>query len=122
MLLIYEKETGKIIGTNTSYIATFDNIYPDVSENFKKKYNGIVVEYNPDYDKNRNWYKVKNGEVVKLTVPFAETPRPKPPDLRDLQIANLQTEVSTLQSTISNYQKEISDLQVATAAILGGAI
>lgn len=122
MLLIYNKETGEIKGINTSLVATFDNMFPNATDEFKQKYGGIITEYNLDYDKNRKWYKVENGEVVKLTVPFAETPRPKPPDLRDLQIANLQTEVSTLQSTISNYQKEISDLQVATAAILGGAI
>ena len=123
MLLIYVKETGRITGTNSSPIATFENMYSHAPEEFKLKYGGIVVPYNPDYDKNRNWYKIENGEVIKLVSPFIkEDTLPKIPDPRDQQIADLQAEVSTLQSTISNYQKEISDLQVATAAILGGAV
>lgn len=123
ILLLYEKETGHITGVNTSSIATFENMYPDATEEFKQKYGGIVIPYNADYDKNRNWYKIENGEVIKLESPFIkEDTLPKIPDPKDQQIADLQTEVSTLQSTISNYQKEISDLQVATAAILGGAL
>ena len=48
MLLIYLKETGEILGINTSTVATFDNMYPAVSEEFKqKKYGGIVVEPDP---------------------------------------------------------------------------
>jgi hypothetical protein len=102
MLLIYEKTTGEIIGINTSSIATFDNMYSAVSEEFKQKYGGIVVEPDPDYDKNRNWYKVENGEVVKLDSPFVkEDTRPKPVDPKDQRIA---------------------DLEMAIAAILGGAI
>ncbi len=123
MLLIYSKETGNIVGTNSSAIATFENVYPTAPEEFKQKYSGIVVEHDPDYDKNRDWYKVENEEVIKLDSPFImEDTRPKPPDPKDQQIADLQTEVSTMQGAISNYQKEIADLQVATAAILGGAI
>lgn len=102
MLLIYSKETGNIVGTNSSAIATFENVYPTAPEEFKQKYSGIVVDHNPDYDKNRSWYKVENEEVIKLDSPFVkEDTRPKPPDPKDQRIA---------------------DLEMAIAAILGGAI
>lgn len=102
ILLLYEKETGHITGVNTSSIATFENMYPDATEEFKQKYSGIVVDHNPDYDKNRSWYKVENEEVIKLDSPFVkEDTRPKPPDPKDQRIA---------------------DLEMAIAAILGGAI
>jgi hypothetical protein len=102
MLLVYEKETGRIMGINTSPTATFENMYPDVPEEFKQKYGGIVVEYNPDYDKNRKWHKVENGKVVKLDSPIIdEDALPKIPDPRDQRIA---------------------DLEMAIAAILGGAV
>ena len=101
MLLIYEKATGHIIGINDSYIATFNNMYPNATEEFKQKYEGITIPYNEDYDKNRDWYKVENGEVIKLDSPFVEQPIPRPPDLRDQRIA---------------------DLEMAIAAILGGAV
>ena len=102
MLLIYKKTTGEIIGINTSSIATFGNMYPNATEEFKLKYGGIIVDNNPDYDKNRNWYKVENEEVIKLDSPFVkEDTRPKPVDPKDQRIA---------------------DLEMAIAAILGGAI
>lgn len=102
MLLIYNKATGEVIGTNDSPIATFDNMYPDAQEEFKQKYDGIVVEHDPDYDKNRQWYKVEGGEVIKLTSPFIyEDTLPKVADPKDQRIA---------------------DLEMAIATILGGAI
>lgn len=101
MLLIYEKITGNIVGTNSSDMATFENVYPAAPEEFKQKYGGIVVDYDHDYDKNRNWYKVENKEVVKLDSPFIKDTRPIPPDPKDQRIA---------------------DLEIAIAAILGGAV
>ena len=102
MLLIYSRETGEISGINTSSIATFDNIYPIAPEEFKQKYGGIVVEPDPDYDKNRSWYKVENEEVIKLDSPFIkEDARPIPPDPKDQRIA---------------------DLEMAIASILGGGV
>ena len=102
MLLIYNKATGEVVGTNNSPIATFGNMYPDAPDEFKQKYDGIVVDHNPDYDKNRSWYKVENEEVTKLDSPFVkEDTRPKPPDPKDQRIA---------------------DLEMAIASILGGAI
>lgn len=102
MLLIYNKATGEVIGTNDSPVALFGNMYPDAPEEFKQIYDGIVVDHNSDYDKNRNWYKVESGQVIKLDSPFIkEDTRPKPPDPKDQRIA---------------------DLEMAIAAILGGAI
>jgi len=100
MLLIYEKATGHIVGTNDSSIATFNNMYPNAPEEFKQTYCGIVVDYNADYDKNRDWYKVENGEIVKLDSPFTDE-RYHIPDPKDQRIA---------------------DLEMAIVAILGGAI
>jgi hypothetical protein len=104
LLLIYEKETGRIIGVNTSNSAnlTFENMYPNATEEFKQKYGSIIVPYNSDYEKNRDWYKVENDEIIKLDSPFIqEDTRPKPVDPKDQRIA---------------------DLEMAIAAILGGAI
>lgn len=95
MLLIYNKETGEIIGINTSPIATFANMYPDVSDEFKQKYGGIVVPHNSEYDKNRNWYKVVNEEVVKLYSPWIDESR-QIPDPRDQRIADLENAVMLL--------------------------
>jgi hypothetical protein len=117
MLIIYSKETGEFAGINTSPTATFENMYPNVSEEFKQKYGGIVVEPNPDYDKNRNWYKVINdNEVVKLDSPIIkEDTRPIIPDPRDQKIANLE-------QSMADIKKGMADLQIAAAAILGGAV
>lgn len=123
MLLIYKKETGEIMGVNTSSIATFENMYPNVSEEFKQSYGGIVAEYNAEYDKNRNWYKVENGEVIKLDSPFIkEDTRPKIPDLKEKEIAELKSTVSNLEKSLTESQKATSDSEMAIAAILGGAI
>lgn len=109
MLLIYKKETGEITGINTSPTATFENMYPNATEEFKEKYGAITVPYDLNYDKNRSWYKVENGEVIKLDSPFVkDRTRPKPPDPKDQEIEDLK--------------RKIADLQVATAAILGGAV
>ena len=106
MLLIYKKTTGEIIGINTSSIATFENMYPNVSEEFKQKYDGIVVEHNPNYDKNRNWYKVENGKVVKLDSPFAkEAVRPKVLDPRDQEIEELKSRLASLEKTVLEVNK-----------------
>lgn len=99
MLLIYSKETGEIKGVNTSLVATFDNMYPNATEEFKQKYDGIVVEYNANYDKNRSWYKVENGKVIKLDSPFIEESkfrRHKIPDPRDQRIADLEMAIATI--------------------------
>jgi hypothetical protein len=102
MLLIYLKETGEIVGINTSPTATFENMYPDAADEFKKMYGGLVIEDDPDYDKNRKCYKVENGEVVKLDTPF---------------IAEAEQEV------LSNPKEQrIADLEMAVAFILGGGI
>lgn len=123
MLLLYEKLTGEITGINTSPIATFGNMYPNVTEEFKQKYDGIVVEHNPDYDKNRDWYKIENGEVIKLDSPFVkEDIRPKTPDPNEQEIANLKSTVSNLEKSLVESQKATSDLEMAMAAILGGAV
>ena len=95
MLLIYDKSTGRITGINTSHIATFENMYPNVAEEFNQKYGGIVVEHNPDYDKNRNWYKVEKEEVVKLDSPW-EIEQAQRPDPRDKRIAELENAVMLL--------------------------
>lgn len=100
MLLIYLKENGNIVGTNSSATATFENTYPTAPEEFKQKYGGLAVEYNPDYDKNRTWYKVVNEEVVKLDSPFVNENKrpkiPKIPDPRDQRIAELENAVMLL--------------------------
>lgn len=102
MVLIYLVETGRIIGVNTSPIATFENMYPNATNEFKQKYGSIKVPYNKDYEINRNWYKVENGEVIRLDSPFLEVnPLPKSPDSEEQRIAYLE---------------------IAIAAILGGAI
>ena len=104
ILLIYDKETGKIVASNasTSNSLTFGNMYPNPTEAFKQKYGGLVVPYDPSYERNKNWYKVENEEVIKLDNPFIqEDVRPIPPDPKDQRIA---------------------DLEIAIAAILGGAV
>lgn len=100
MLLIYKKETGEIIGTNSSAIATFENMYPDALEGFKQAYGGIVVEYNNDYDKNRNWYKIQNGEAIRLASPF------------------IKENISPI--IIDTKDQRITDLEMAIASIIGG--
>ena len=104
ILLIYDKQTGKIVATNvsTSGTLTFENMYPHASEEFKQKYGGLVVPYDPSYERNKSWYKVENGEIIKLASPFiVEQQSPKRTDPRDQRIA---------------------DLEIAIAAILGGAV
>lgn len=104
ILLIYDKQTGKIVATNvsTSGTLTFENMYPHASEEFKQKYGGLVVPYDPSYERNKSWYKVENGEIIKLTSPFiVEQQSPKRTDPSDQRIA---------------------DLEIAIAAILGGAV
>ncbi len=123
MLLLYKKETGRITGINTSSTATFNNMYPNVPEEFKQKYGGIVVDYDHDYDINRNWYKVENGEIVKLESPFIDGDTlPKIPDSRDQEIADLKSTITDLEKVLVESQKVTSDLEMAVAAILGGAV
>lgn len=106
MLLIYEKATGRVVGINTSHVATFENMYPDAAKGFKEKYDGILVPYNPDYDKNRNWYKVEGGKVVKLDSPFAkEAVRPKVLDPRDQEIEELKSRLASLEKTVLEVNK-----------------
>lgn len=123
MLLIYDKLTGEIVGINTSPIATFENMFPDATEEFKQKYGGIVVDYNPDYDKNRDWYKVENGKVVKLDSPFIkEDKRPKIPDPKDKEIADLKNQIADLEKMVADTKSAMLDSEMAIAAILGGAV
>ncbi len=123
MLLIYNKETGEIKGINTSPVATFDNMFPNVAEDFKQKYGGIITDFNDDYDKNRKWYKVENEKVIKLESPFIEEDtRHKKIDLKEKKIAELKNTVSNLEKSLTESQKATSDLEMAIAAILGGAI
>ncbi|ATW24189.1 hypothetical protein [Candidatus Formimonas warabiya] len=100
MLLLYKKSTGHIVGTNNSPLATFENMYPHATEEFKQMYGGLVVEDDPEYDRNRQWYKVEDDiRVVRLESPWIEE-QVRPPDPGD---------------------QRILDLELAVAAILGGA-
>jgi len=97
LLVIYEIKTGNIVGINTNQNDTFESMYPDVSEEFKLKYNGLIFEDDTNIINNYTNYKILNNEIILKEVS------------EEINIVPTPTE------------QRLIDIELAIASILGGA-
>lgn len=99
MLVIYEINTGNIVGINTNDNDTFDSMYRDAPKEFKEKYAGLLLDYDENIANNYKNYIVVNGQI-----------EPK----KDLLISEAFGKPTSVE-------RRLTEVELALAAVLGGA-
>lgn len=128
MLLVYRKDTGKVLHYTDYdgkvrptllglYHACIKKNYPDI------KLEDLGEYYSNDKEVDENGIKIRQ-KIFKYDTIIVEQVEGSPVGLRFEKnyISDIMPNKTNPDQQIADLQKSISDLQIATAAILGGAV